>query len=67
MMHPKMVIPFYLEYFFFTCLFKHMPPNIQNNYLSQILLLPNNKSCYPMTQQESEILLFLECLSFQLN
>lgn len=65
MMYPKMLIPFYPEYF--VCLFKHVTPNIQNNYLSQILLFQNNKSCYLMTQQESEILLFLECLSFQLK
>lgn len=38
MIHPKMFILFYVEYFFFLRLFKHMPSNIQNNYLSQILL-----------------------------
>lgn len=67
MMHPKTLIPFYPEYFFFLCLFKHMLPNIQNDYLSQILLFQNNKSCCLMNEQESEILLFLEYLSFQLN
>lgn len=67
MVHPKMLIHFYPEYLFFLRLFKHMHPNIPNNYWAWILLFQNNKSCYLMTQQESEILLFLECLAFQLN
>lgn len=45
----------------------HVPWYPRKLLKPKFFLLKNNKSWYLITQQDSEILLFLECLSFQLN